>query len=302
VQPLPNPFSWYAHQLPEFILRAGTAATLAVEILVPLMMFMPRQWRFTAAWITILWQVLIILTSNHNWINLLTIILCLFLFDDKALNRVRPARLAKSSTQALPVSRSLTPGTLAVGGLAVVVAFVSFFQLRMLITGKEAAGFPGTLLGYMDTWRIINMYHVFPTMTTQRIELEISGSRDGIEWEKYHFKYKPDEPDKRPAWIMPHQPRLDWQMWFVPLHPKHLPWFEAFIGALMENRAEATGLLEYNPFPDEPPRYIHVDTYRYTFTTPEQREATGNWWNVEATGPFLPLPGAVRIPAPDDNE
>jgi len=93
VQPLPNPLSWYAHQLPEWLLKVGTAGTLFVELVVPLMMFLPRRWRFAAAWLTIFWQVLIILTSNHNWINLLTIILCLFLFDDRALARVMPAGL-----------------------------------------------------------------------------------------------------------------------------------------------------------------------------------------------------------------
>ena len=93
VQPLPNPVAWYVHQLPEWLLRFGTVATLVIEILVPFMMFLPRRWRFVAAWITIFWQLLIILTSNHNWINFLTIILCLFLFDDKALRRVLPERL-----------------------------------------------------------------------------------------------------------------------------------------------------------------------------------------------------------------
>jgi hypothetical protein len=49
VQPLPNPLSWYAHQLPEWLLRTGTAGTLVVELLVPFMMFLPRPWRFAAA-------------------------------------------------------------------------------------------------------------------------------------------------------------------------------------------------------------------------------------------------------------
>jgi hypothetical protein len=93
---------------------------------------------------------------------------------------------------------------------------------------------------------------------------------------------------------MPHQPRLDWQMWFVPLHSKHLPWFEEFLYTLLDNSPHVTGLLAYNPFPDEPPRYINVDAYKYTFTTPEQKELTGNWWKREALGPFLPLPGVMR--------
>jgi hypothetical protein len=93
---------------------------------------------------------------------------------------------------------------------------------------------------------------------------------------------------------MPHQPRLDWQMWFVPLHSRHLPWFEEFLYALLDNAPHAVKLLEHNPFPDKPPRYIHVDAYRYTFTTPDQRQQSGNWWQREALGPFLPLPGVIR--------
>jgi hypothetical protein len=69
-QPLPHLGAWYAHQLPDWLLRLGTGATLVVEILVPFLMFFPRRWRFLAAWLTILWQVLIILTSNHNFFKI----------------------------------------------------------------------------------------------------------------------------------------------------------------------------------------------------------------------------------------
>jgi len=295
VQPLPNPLSWYAHQLPEILLRAGTAATLIIEILVPFMMFMPRRWRFTAAWITIIWQLLIILTSNHNWINLLTIALCLFLFDDKALRRFLPVRLqpaAMINSAGGQLFRTMRTSALALMALFILV--VSATQLMVLSSGKPVSGTMGRVLEYMDAYRVFNMYHVFPTMTTERIELEISGSSDGIEWRPYGFRYKPDAPDQRPQLIMPHQPRLDWQMWFVPLHPKHLPWFEELLYALLSNSPDVSALLAHNPFADQPPRYIKVDAYKYTFTTPEQRQQTGRWWNREALGPFLPLPGVER--------
>ncbi len=295
VQPLPNPLSWYAHQLPEAILRAGTAATLIIEILVPFMMFMPRRWRFTAAWITIIWQLLIILTSNHNWINLLTIALCLFLFDDKALKTVLPVKLPafrpvrSASSQLTAVIR-----TSALSLMAAFILVVSCAQLVMLSTGKPVGGMMNKVLAYMDSYRVFNMYHVFPTMTTERIELVVSGSIDGSEWRQYHFRYKPDALDEQPQLVMPHQPRLDWQMWFVPLHPKHLPWFEEFLYALLRNSPDVKALLANDPFPDQAPRYIKVDAYKYTFTTPEQRRQTGHWWNREALGPFLPLPGVER--------
>ncbi|MGD8583072.1 MAG: lipase maturation factor family protein [Gammaproteobacteria bacterium] len=295
VQPLPNPLSWYAHQLPEVILRAGTAATLIIEILVPFMMFMPRRWRFTAAWITIIWQLLIIFTSNHNWINLLTIALCLFLFDDKALRRVLPLKIPPIRPVQSATSHFATViRTTTLSLMAAFILVISSAQLVMLSTGKPVGGIMLKVLETMESYRMFNMYHVFPTMTTERIELVVSGSIDGSEWRQYRFRYKPDTLNEQPPLVMPHQPRLDWQIWFVPLHPKHLPWFEEFLYALLRNSPDVNALLANDPFPDQAPRYIKVDAYKYTFTTPEQRRQTGRWWNREALGPFLPLPGVER--------
>ena len=295
VQPLPNPVAWYFHHLPELVLRAGTAATLVIEILVPFMMFMPRPWRFAAAWITIFWQLLIMLTSNHNWINLLTIVLCLFLFDDRAVRRVvpislKPAQMAVTTREGM--AAKLRTAMLALMALAIVT--ISTAQLWILSTRKDVFEPLATVIAYMDVYRVVNMYHVFPTMTTERIELEVSGSIDGKAWRTYRFKHKPQDLDRRPGLVMPHQPRLDWQMWFVTLRRKHLPWFEEFLYALLDNSPHVKELLANDPFPGEAPRYIRVDAYKYTFTTPEQREQTGNWWNKEAQGPFLPLPGVMR--------
>ncbi len=298
VQPLPTPLAWYAHQLPEWLLRFGTAATLVVEILVPFMMFLPRRWRFAAAWITILWQLLIILTSNHNWINFLTIILCLFLFDDKAVRRVLPQRFQATLLQqpeATPYSGSIRKA--AVGILATFILFTSSVHLWELTTMQRSSGIPGVMLDYAEAYRVVSKYHIFPTMKTERIELEVSGSLDGVEWEPYVFKYKPGDIYARPGVVLPFQPRLDWQMWFVTLNPRHLSWFHQFLQALLENSPTVTALLERNPFPDEAPRYIRVDAYRYRFSSAEQRRTTGQWWQREALGPFDPLPWVERTAA-----
>ena len=293
VQPLPNPVAWYAHQLPEWLLHFGTGATLFVELVVPFMMFLPRRWRFAAAWITIFWQVLIILTSNHNWINFLTIILCLFLFDDRALRNVLPERF-QASLNWQRRTKSHAAARYAVGLLAAVILVTSTLKLYELGTNRTITGSLKTALYYTTAYSIANKYHVFPTMTTQRIELEIQGSLDGTEWKTYRFKYKPDELDERPQFIIPHQPRLDWQMWFVTLHPRHLPWFGYFLEALLDNSPTVTALLQHNPFPEDPPRYLRVNAYRYRFTSPAQRSETGNWWQRTALGPFTPLPWMER--------
>ena len=36
-------------------------------------------------------------------------------------------------------------------------------------------------------------------------------------WLPYEFRYKPGDLRRPPAWVAPHQPRLDWQMWFAAL-------------------------------------------------------------------------------------
>jgi len=293
VQPLPNAIAWYVHQLPEWLLRFGTGATLFVELLVPFMMFLPRRWRFTAAWITILWQVLIILTSNHNWINFLTIVLCLFLFDDRALQRVIPQGL-QTRLDWQPVTTINKTKQVAVGLLAAFILSIGTLKLYELGTGKSIPGAISKVLHYTTAYSIVNKYHVFPTMTTDRIELELVGSQDGIEWKPYRFKYKPDILTERPQFIIPHQPRVDWQMWFVTLHPRHMPWFGHLLDALLVNSPTATALLEHNPFPESPPSYIRVDAYQYHFTNFEEREETGNWWKRTALGVFTPLPWAER--------
>eukprot|EP00951_Prasinocladus_malaysianus_P047402 scaffold650284_cov45-Prasinocladus_malaysianus.AAC.1 len=52
---------------------------------------------------------------------------------------------------------------------------------------------------------------------TSRPEIDLQGSHDGENWTSYVFKYKPGPVDRAPPWVAPHQPRLDWQMWFAAL-------------------------------------------------------------------------------------
>ena len=85
-------------------------------------------------------------------------------------------------------------------------------------------------------------------------------------------------------------------MWFVTMHPQHLRWFEPFVQALLQNSPAVTALLEHNPFADGPPRYIRVMAYRYRFSSPAQREHTGDWWQREPLGAFTPLPWLERAP------
>ncbi len=297
-QPLPHVGAWYFHNLPQNLLIAATVMVLIIEIVVPFMMFLPRKYRFIAAWITLALQFLILLSSNHNWFNFLTIALCLFLFDDKAIKRVMPAGMQQwlFDSWSIRLRKSQTAfSSRAKTSLAIVLVLAGSLNILRLAFNRDIARFPDQMLYVLQQWHIVNSYHVFPTMTTRQIELKIEGSIDGVQWHEYKFKYRPDKLDQRPVIVLPHHPRLDWMMWFVPFHPRFLPWFDSFLMALQDNSADVTALLKTNPFKDRPPNFIRVRAWHYEFTNAAERRETGNWWKRTYLGPFLPLPGKFRL-------
>jgi hypothetical protein len=137
---------------------------------------------------------------------------------------------------------------------------------------------------------IVNYYGLFAVMTTTRPEIVIEGSADGQEWREDEFRYQPGAPSRRPPWNIPHQPRLDWQMWFAALGGNwEEPWFSSFLRRLLQNSPPVLGLLAVNPFPDHPPIFIRAVRYDYRFADPMTHAVTGDWWVRKAEGSFSPV-------------
>uniref|UniRef100_K7F4K2 Lipase maturation factor n=1 Tax=Pelodiscus sinensis TaxID=13735 RepID=K7F4K2_PELSI len=83
-QCIPTPAAWFAHQLPVWFQKLSVVATYVIEIAVPLLFFSPiRRLRLFAFYCQVLLQLLIIITGNYNFFNLLTIVLCFSLLDDE---------------------------------------------------------------------------------------------------------------------------------------------------------------------------------------------------------------------------
>jgi hypothetical protein len=285
-QPLPHLGSWYVQHLPEWVLKSGVGLTLCSELIVPFFIFLPRPFRIAAAAITILMQLLIIATSNHNFINLLTIALCVFLLDDRLLSRLLPNRL-QPVRQPQARDKPARSKHILVGLIALLIVPASLISFTANALQRHL---PLPFHQFSDSIRRLglgNIYHVYPTMQVDRYELDIQGSNDGIDWQSYRFKYKPGKLDRAPPFNVPHQPRLDWLIWFVPTQQMaHMYWFDLFMQRLHEGSPQVIDLLAQNPFPDQPPVYLRVLVYRYHFTTPEQRAETGNWWQREYLGIF----------------
>jgi hypothetical protein len=137
---------------------------------------------------------------------------------------------------------------------------------------------------------VANRYGLFAVMTTERPEIVLEGSDDGESWKEYEFRYKPGDLSRCPPFVAPHQPRLDWQMWFAALGSyTENSWYGSLSKRLLEGRREVLDLLQNNPFPEKPPRFIRGVLYQYHFTNRQQRQATGNWWRREIKGLYSPV-------------
>jgi predicted DCC family thiol-disulfide oxidoreductase YuxK len=283
-QPLPTPLAWYAAQLPHAVLAAATAVTLLLELALVFLIFLPRRPRAVAAWSVVAFQILIMLTGNFAFFNLLTISLCVLLLDDAALRPLLPGRLASWTALDLPY-----------GGRAATAAAVALVVVTVppgidrIWTAFSGAGLPlaGAITRAVSPLLIVNDYGPFATTTRTRPEIVIEGSDDGEAWRPYVFRYKPGPVERAPRWNVPHQPRLDWQMWFAAYGTfSDNPWFGALMQRLLEGRPEVLELLAVSPFPERPPKYVRALLYEYRFARGETD--AGSWWARRLTGIYFP--------------
>jgi predicted DCC family thiol-disulfide oxidoreductase YuxK len=280
-QPLPTPLAWYAHKLPEAFQKFSVGTVFFVELAVPFLFFMPRRLRIIGAWITIAFQLIIAATGNYTFFNLLTIVLCIPLFDDRHFRRSSPLPLGE-------VGPSKT-GRVRVAISLLIIAIGLFQLVATLGFSLPLPGFLYSLDDYAQAFQVVNHYGLFAVMTTSRPEIIIEGSDDGENWKSYEFPFKAGDVLERPRWVAPFQPRLDWQMWFAALGSyRDAPWFSRLIIRLLEGSPEVVGFLEKNPFPDKPPHFIRAVTYDYHFSDVATRRSTGAWWTRQSAGQYFP--------------
>ncbi|HLW91766.1 MAG TPA: lipase maturation factor family protein, partial [Roseiarcus sp.] len=264
-----------------------TGFVFVVELILPFLIFFPRRLRFLAAFGILLFQGGILITGNYNWFNLQAMLLCLTLADDLALRRILPARLAQFVAAQTPSHAPRRPIAIGVAALAALTVFCSFVEMAERF-GIRAPAAAEAVDNFIEPIHIVSSYGLFAVMTTERDEIVIEGSNDGVSWREYEFKYKPGALTRTPRWNIPHQPRLDWQMWFAALDdPRRLPWFWRFMQRLLENEPTVTALLKHNPFPDKPPTYIRAEFYDYTYANAEEK-AKRQWWDRRLLGLYFP--------------
>uniref|UniRef100_A0A8C5DV39 Lipase maturation factor n=1 Tax=Gouania willdenowi TaxID=441366 RepID=A0A8C5DV39_GOUWI len=147
----------------------------------------------------------------------------------------------------------------------------------------------------VDRLQLVNSYGFFGWVTGVggRPEVVLEGSYDGVTWTEIEFMYKPGNVSAPPAVVTPHQPRLDWQMWFAALGAS-APWFTSLVYRLLQGKPDVIELIQTDvsqyPFHQQPPTYVRAHRYRYWFT---ERKPDGShqarWWRRVYDEEFYPM-------------
>jgi hypothetical protein len=279
-QPLPNRMAYYFHQQTNWLSKASEIGMFFVELIVPFFIFGTDQMRTIACLLLIGLQLLIILTGNYAFFNVLTIALCVTLLDNAHLQWLFGAVPVEAPLPNMMINDALN-------GIGAILIVLNLLQLLATLTPYR---FIYRILNAMGAYYIVNAYGLFARMTTQRNEIEIEGSDDGQNWKVYAFKWKPGDLFNPPKQVAPYHPRLDWQMWFAALGSYHSnAWFVNFLVRLLEGSKPVEGLLQDNPFPDAPPRFIRSLLYEYHFSDLKTKAATGQWWVRKLKGAYTPV-------------
>jgi hypothetical protein len=282
--PLPTWIGWYVQHLPHWY-HAGTVIfTLVVELLLVWAVFLPRRVRLTCAAIVTVLQVGIIATANYAFLNYLVLVLGVLLLDDRLLARWLPVPIAApaAASNRRAIARWAARGMLGYLLCATVVAFLAQ-------TSFSPWARPFRVL---DPFRIANAYGLFAVMTEARYEIEFQGSRDGILWVAYPFRYKPQDPSEHPGIYAPYQPRFEWNLWFASLGPwQQSSWVVRAQKRLIEGSPAVLRLFRRDPFQGKPPALVRTVLWQYWFTDLATKRKTGAWWRRTELGPFTGVVG-----------
>jgi len=273
-QPIPNPLSWYAHHGPRWFHKAGVAFNHVTELGAPWLAFGPWPLRHLAGAVMLSFQIFLILSGNLSFLNYLTIVPVLACFDDRLLSRLLPASLVRRAEHARETAR---PSRGQLGASIAVAALVAYLSIPVVANLLSTRQIMNTSFSSLD---LVNTYGAFGSVGRERNEIVFEGTSDeavtdSTKWKAYEFPCKPGDPMRRPCLISPLQPRIAWQIWFAAMTvPQRAPWAVELVWKLLHGDRGARSLLEKDPFPDAPPKFIRARLFRYEFSAPGEKA----WW------------------------
>src|ERR1700692_853469 len=194
--PLPTWIGWYMQHLSHWFHAFTAFATLALEWVLGLMLFLPRRWRIVCFFIVTPWELGVIFTANYAFLNYLVLALGVLLVDDEFLLRILPQGWKQSfARDATPEQRQTETSEdfrdqLKIAKLSL-IGFLFVWMFYATVAELTPIPVPTSPVVALEPFRIANRYGLFAVMTRGRYEIEFQGSDDGKTWVAYPFRYKP---------------------------------------------------------------------------------------------------------------
>ena len=297
--PLPTWLGWYVQQLPHRFHASTAFMTLAAELGLVCMLFLPRRFKLVCFLIVTPFQIGIILTANYTFLNYLVLLLGFLLLDDGFARSLLPQRwknwgrrvpAESSETNAAPTRSAAWLRPLWRGVAAIYLGWVFYATTALLFAMvPHAAHLPLGPARALEPFRIANQYGLFANMTHERYEIEFQGSTDGQNWVPYPFRYKPQDVRKAPGIYAPYQPRFEWDLWFASLSQwRNYPWVVQTEERLLLNEPDVLSLFAGNPFAGAPPKQVRAVLWQYWFTDRATKRKDGTWWRRQLLGVYAP--------------
>jgi hypothetical protein len=280
-QPMPGPLSWFFHHLPKPLHRVEAAGNHFAQLVVPFGLFAPQPVAGIAGAIVVVTQLWLVASGNFAWLNWLTILLGCSAIDATSLATLLP----------IPRQPALTEAPRWFAAMVIIFAaltlMLSYWPVRNMISRRQRMNMS------FNPFHLINTYGAFGSIGRTRREVVIEGTdeptiTERTVWQEYEFKGKPGAVRRLPRQWAPYHLRLDWLMWFAAISRQYAySWLQPLMLRLLQNDAATLRLLRDNPFPDDPPRHVRAQLYRYRFTTPAELRRDHAWWHRTLEAPYL---------------
>lgn len=308
-QPMPTPLAFYFWQTPRWLHILAEFWLFVSQIIIPFFVFGNRKWRLIAFSAIILTSLLIMLSGNYGYFNILSIVLAIVL--------LHPVNFYEQKVK-LVIYDSLLFQNRIIQVTCSVLIFMQFIYCIALIDPKPPCAqnhfnqvflykrfqsFPFSLittpLKPVVYARVCNPYGVFKSIPNFRNELRFSGSYDSINWKPYVFKYVPSGNTNELKWFAPYYPRLDHLLFYEtvasggynfnlwnPYYSSKNVWTEEIIQKMFDNDKVLSCLLASNPFEyTTPPSLIKCELYSLKFNNPPLGKST--WKEKKLATVFL---------------